>query len=399
MTAYKHTPCAKSFAPPPRDLRKILDSVSTDALLKTLDAPRRGPRGHSQTALWRAHIAAYYLNLPHTTNLIRELRKDPELRAICGFGDEIPHRTTFSRFNAKLTRCLNIVEGETRALTRVFKAELPRFGEKIAVDSTNVYVHSNPDRAPDAEAGWTAKTISNARPDKTDKRDWHFGYKLHCAIDAVYGIPITSFTTAANVSDTLTMPRLVDEVASECSPQAVIADKGYDSQSNHDAIIARGAHPIIPMRAKRSKTEIAGDLHTADGVLKCIGDVPMTRVDYDERKGWLYRCRAEECRLKTRKGVRYCDDEVWDKPIVSRQYPAIPRSSEQWKSLYNLRQSVERFFKTLKQSRRLNSHCQRGLARIALHCALSVLAFQMTALSTIRSGRPDLLRWMVEPVP
>ena len=59
------------------------------------------------------------------------------------------------------------------------------------------------------------------------------------------------------------------------------------------------------------------------------------------------------------------------------------------KSLYKLRQSVERFFKTLKQSRRLNSHCQRGLARIALHCALSVLAFQMTALHTIRSGRPN----------
>ena len=247
-------------------------SVLTPSRLTLCSRLSTHPAAPSRT-LFDGALARSYRSLPseppHTAKLIRELRKDPELRAICGFGDEIPHRTTFSRFNAKLTRCLNIVVSETNALTRMFKTELPGFGEKIAVDSTNVYVHSNPDRAPDAEAGWTAKTISNARPDSSKRVDYHFGFKYHAVVDAVHGIPITGFTTAANVNDTLTMPRLIDEVASDYSPQFVIADKGYDAQSNHTAIIARGAHPIIPMRAKRSKNEIAGDLHTSDGVLKC----------------------------------------------------------------------------------------------------------------------------------
>ena len=63
-----------------------------------------------------------------------------------------------------------------------------------------------------------------------------------------------------------------------------------------------------------------------------------------------------------------------------------------------MRQSVERLFKTLKESRRLTSHCSRGFEKISLHVAMSVLAFQATALHWIRTGRADLLRWMVEPV-
>ncbi len=302
-----------------------------------------------------------------------------------------------------MARCRDVVERETRTLTREIAKLLPDFGEKIAVDATDVYVHSNPDRAavPDPDAGWTAKTIERPRPSSKRRiveKDWHFGYKYHAVVDATHGIPIAGFTTRANLNETITMPRLLEETLSDFSPRFVMADRGYDSQANHSVIIAKGAQPLIPMRAQRSKNEIEGDLHAPDGVLKCIGGERMTLVDSDEDKGRLYRCRADGCSLKSRKGVRYCDDVQWDKPEVSRRYPSIPRDSKQWKSLYPLRQSVERLFKSLKQSRRLNAHCQRGLARVALHCAMSVLAFQTTALNTIQTGRLDLLRWQVEPV-
>ena len=176
-----------------------------------------------------------------------------------------------------------------------------------------------------------------------------------------------------------------------------MADKGYDSIANHEAVRATGAEPVIDIIKKRKDAK--GDLYTADGVLTCMGGVPMERLEHDPDKGWLYRCRREGCHLKNkRKNVQYCDTELWDRPPISRFHPRLPRESLEWKRLYAMRQSVERLFKTLKESRRLASHCSRGLAKVSLHVAMSVLAFQTTALHWIRTGRTHLLRWMVEPV-
>ena len=61
-----------------------------------------------------------------------------------------------------------------------------------------------------------------------------------------------------------------------------------------------------------------------------------------------------------------------------------------------LRQSVERVFKSLKESRRLERHCYRGLAKITLHCLMSLVAFNATALYGLRNGLNP--RWMVRKV-
>ena len=68
------------------------------------------------------------------------------------------------------------------------------------------------------------------------------------------------------------------------------------------------------------------------------------------------------------------------------------------KRWYRLRQSVERGFKSLKESRRVERHCVRGLRKVALHAAMSVLAFQATALIHLLAGQQDELRWMVRKV-
>ena len=55
-------------------------------------------------------------------------------------------------------------------------------------------------------------------------------------------------------------------------------------------------------------------------------------------------------------------------------------------------------FKSMKESRRLESHCVRGLRKVSLHAAMSALAFQATALAHLHSGDIDSLRWMVRKV-
>ena len=114
--------------------------------------------------------------------------------------------------------------------------------------------------------------------------------------------------------------------------------------------------------------------------------------------GHLYRCRREGCHLLAKKGRRYCNQEFWvNRSDNLRLFGPIRKDSAEWKSLYSLRQSVERVFKSLKESRRLERHCFRGLRKVGLHAAMSVLGFAATLLVKLRAKEPNPA-WMVRKV-
>ena len=382
------------------EVKAILDRVDHSTLIEKLWAYRwNGRPGYSLNALWLAHLLRYLLNLPSINALIRRLQDDPRLRRLCGFS-QLPHRSTFNRFFTRLSHHQDLVEQVLASMTNQLAGLLPGFGEKVAVDSTNIRTHSNPARPniSDSEASWTAKT----RPGSRDKREWHFGYKYHSIVDAQYGLPITGFTTTASRPDTLELPSLVEKskgMHEWFAPQYLMADKGYDSQKNHRALLDRGIIPIIPVRNLPAGATYEGILDS-DGVPVCVGNIPMEYVGTDPVKGHLYRCAQDGCPLADRRGIRYCDDEQWvhwqDAP---RLVSPVRRNSQEWKDLYSLRQSVERVFKSLKQSRALDAHCLRGLRKVGLHALMSVMAFQATALHGLFTGQVKLLRWQVRRVP
>ena len=66
-----------------------------------------------------------------------------------------------------------------------------------------------------------------------------------------------------------------------------------------------------------------------------------------------------------------------------------PRQSQRWKDLCGTRQTVERVFKSMKQSRRLERHCHMGLKRVNLHAVLSMIAFPATAQTQFRIGSSE----------
>ena len=88
------------FSPdPPSLLAAIFDCLSDNRLLAELWLIRANSRpGYPLRALWRAYVASFVLNLGSTNDLIRRLHADKGLRKVCGFGDILPHRTTFNRF-------------------------------------------------------------------------------------------------------------------------------------------------------------------------------------------------------------------------------------------------------------------------------------------------------------
>ena len=84
--------------------RQAVCAIIEDAdaeLLERLQDYRRYPGrpGYPLRSFRRAYIARRVLNLRDTNDLIRRLQDDPGLRAVCGFGDLLPHRTTFNRFS------------------------------------------------------------------------------------------------------------------------------------------------------------------------------------------------------------------------------------------------------------------------------------------------------------
>ena len=70
--------------------------------------------------------------------------------------------------------------------------------------------------------------------------------KIHACVDAL-GNPIRLILTAGNVADITQGPALIESFSTD----AVVADKGYDSDAFVNLIVATGAEPIIPPRSHR----------------------------------------------------------------------------------------------------------------------------------------------------
>ena len=279
---------------------------------------------------------------------------------------------------------------------------LPDLGDVVAIDSTSVRTHSNPNRKTisDREARWGVKHSAKARE---SGKEYFFGYKSHAVADAVYGIPLAQVVTPGNRSDSPVLPEVMEKARSlhdRWSPRVAIADRGYDSNENHNWLDAQEVLPIIHIR-RPTNADLYDGIYTKEGVPTCLGGIPMEYAKTDPATGHhLYRCQTGGCHLKgSRQGVLYCDSEVWEDPAANiRLFGKIRRAGPEWKALYRKRYAIERVFKGMKESRRLERHCVRGLRQIALHALMSTLAFQATALVWVLAGQSEWMRWMVRKV-
>ena len=388
----------------------ILDSIDASRVLRRLNQYRLGggPRTYRLESFWRAYVIGYLLNIQCTTDLYRRLEYDPAMRQLCGFSTALPHRTTFGRFFARLTEHTDLVTECVGPFVEAFREIYSDLGEKVAVDSSAVRSHSNGNRnkgESDPDAGWAIKNSARSKSGKEDT----WGFKLHLAVDAQHDVPLAFYVTKGSDSDFPELPTMLDVAQDNhewVQPRYVMADRGYDSLANHRDVMRRGGDLIAPMRRKpRPKgkdkgTGLYADIFSFEGVPMCVGGNAMEYVETDPELGHLYRCPEGGCELKDRKGVIHCDYETWvstkaeDNP---RLHGRVRRDSKEWKELYDLRQSVERVFKSLKQSRRLEGHCYRGLNKVALHATMSVLTFTATLLVQTLAGVANP-RWMVQKV-
>ena len=405
--------------PPPKSgigfLAATLDGLDDQPIIDALQSYRHtGRPGYPVKAMWRAVLTKFILKIRYNNQLLERLRGSRKLRALCGFGDDIPSESVLSRFTSRLADHVDLIEeclvkttNELRHLVPAVKHRknkqdqpLPPLGVVTAIDSTLFESYANPNRkvVKDRDARWGVKHSSRTKEGKTE---WGFGYKMHLVSDATHGVPLTFTITPANANDSTQLQTVTNKTLTNypwMQPGAFLADRGYDSLTNHQFLFGLDIIPIIHIRKPTAPDGLYDSLYTASGKPTCIGQKEMDYVRTDQNTGaHLFHCSPKGCRLKTQgtKAITHCDTQVWEDPENNlRVLGPLPRFTAAWKRLYRQRMSIERVFRSLKHSRGLEGHCVMGMRKIKLLAALSVLTFQVTALTRLKAKDPDRMREM-----
>jgi len=392
------------------ELEGIFASIPYKELLNAILLERTrafsplGRLGYPLEPLLKGIVASHYLGVKSTSAIVRRLQEDEILALICGFDpDDIPHYKAFCRFIKKLRRFQHLLDACLNQTTTELKGFLPGFGEVVAVDSTPVRSHSNPNKKPisDPQAGWIPKETGGER------EEWHFGYKLHLITCVEHKLPVYKKLTMADVQDVeFLLPPLKEarEVFRWFNPSAIISDRGYDSHDNFKGVVEDlQADPIIGLIAKGG-----GDVLEISGTPAapvCAAGLPLIYRGWDKDRGLKYQCpevaRKAYCPMPLKCDLGNPKRTLWVQPVHDyRRFGwRIKRGTDEWKALYRKRvPAVEHVNSRLKETRRLEAHCFRTFDKINTHTTLSVLVMQAAALAKAKAGRMDELRVCVRPV-
>ena len=303
-------------------LTAIFESLpDTEFLERVQGPPRRGPKGWPVKVLFRCVLTRYILNLRSTAELLRQLRDNPYIAQACGLEwPTLPHEATLSRFHDRIARdryALAKLKDVSRALVRVCYDTIPGFGKRVALDGTVLKGWANGVKGKRTDPDGDWAVKKNSN----GVREFTFGFKLHLAVDCETELPIAANVSAGNVHDSQRATNLLREAQtaySRFSPEHVLADSAYTSRKiDHHIKKLYGAQPVIQTNpAHKRRSEKAAPIEALPG----------------------------------------------------------------WKALYAQRGAVERAFSRLKGQHALNNIRLRRLAKVTVHCYLSVIALQAEAI-------------------
>lgn len=180
------------------------------------------------------------------------------------------------------------------------------------------------------------------------------------------------------------------------NPDAVIADPGYDKYELYEGIVNEfHAEPVI--KHMTSLPDITGSPVTPF----CPASLPLIYRGSSKDKGLRYQCPEKAGRAVCPLAQKCPINTIWMHPVhdYRRFGYRISRTSDEWKELYSQRTASERVNSRLKDKRRLDSHCFRGLRKIDLHCSLSMLVMNSMALAKARAGQVDEIRFSSRRIP
>jgi transposase len=189
---------------------------------------RRVNPGYGRVKALRVLVYARLKGLDNDTRVVEHLKKHLWAAKTLGL-DTVPDRTTVGRW---WRRFLDLLEETFIKIADMLQ---------LAAPTTIAVVDSTPlEDLYDMEAEWGHTSLGKFR-----------GFKLHAAVNQL-GLPLRALVTPGNKYDGPFLPRLIEDLEADY----VLADAGYDSKTNHRAVKAIDASPVIapnPRRGKRKK--------------------------------------------------------------------------------------------------------------------------------------------------
>ena len=382
--------------------KAVTETIENTGIIDDLQRNYKiGRRGYDKHAMLRSYVLGFIMGHRYVNDLVRLLHENDEAKKLCGF-DEIPDRTTFNRFIAKMDLNSVVLDFASGRLIGMIKTIAPALGDMVAVDSTNVNTYANYMKKKDSFASWGAKTSTKTK--NGVRTEWFYGYKAHLLADVKYGIPLKIIISSGSKHDT---PYLCDLFESMFNlydwfnPKYLMADRAYDSNDNFEYLWDRGISPVIKVRNMTRGNLIQG-VYDHNGIPHCLSGQPMRLNGGGPGRIYHYVCNVSVCRITDpRIGEPLpCRAEHRVNPHDNIKLFGHPsRASKAWRDLYKKRAGIERIFKTMKQNHRLEWHTVKGLFPIMLHVKMSMLVYLAVWVVNRRKNEPTAPTWMVPRIP
>ena len=439
-------------------LRLVLGAIPDESLAQKLEKERgRGRDEYPVRPTWNSILAGVVFQHPTIASLRRELRRNAELRALCGFdpvlGERaVPTDSAYSNFLEILMDHEADIRKMVHDLIQLLGNHIPDLGRCQAIDgkalpsfgkpprnneaegctgtdSTAQATESEKDRRTETDADWGVKTSRGKRADgmtweKTVK--W-FGFELHLLVDTTHEIPLNYLLTRASAGESPLLLPLVEETKQR-HPELVqrceelSADKGYDSTGNNQVLYdSHGIHPFIDKRrdwragedqtrsvfAERADTVV----YDVKGTISCICPKtdairPMVPWGFEPDRDCLkYRCPAAvyqtECPGRSLcPGAQSDYGKIVRIPIEldRRMFTPTARDTIAWHRAYDKRTAVERVNSRLDRVLGFEYHTIRGLKKMETRVGIALLVLLAMALGRIQIGQADRIRSLLAPV-
>lgn len=189
-------------------LRLVMEYLPDEELMKHMEKERgQGRDDYPVRAVWNSILAGEVFGHPSIESLRRELKRNGQLRELCGFDplkgvDAVPPSWVYTRFLKGLMGHMDLMEGMFETLVERLHKLLSAFGQVLAVDSKGINTHARPrgkqeepsevDGCREVDTYWGVKMYQGEREDGSlwqKVKNW-FGYKLHLVVDAGYKLPV-----------------------------------------------------------------------------------------------------------------------------------------------------------------------------------------------------------------
>lgn len=402
-------------------LQMVLGALDDGALIRKLYRIRgKGRNDWPCEAMWNSFIASFLFEHETIESLLRELRRNKQLRTLCGFEPKAvrqrdgsikvyvaPSKSAYSNFLKNLMECQKELDEMFTGMVLFMYGRLEHFGETLMVDgkaiqSFGTKLSTNPKsgRRGEHDADWCKKqyTVSGPNGEAVVKTKKWFGFRLHLIADAAYEIPVSFRVTKASDSEKTETQKLLEETEKlhkewleDC--KYFLGDKGYDSTKLITWLEGKGITPIIDIRNCWKDGEETHQYRDTQLVYNYRGDVWY--VEEDGKKTELVYKGYDKSTDSLRYGFK---PQKHDKRIFRikcgedrRIFTPVARSSHKWKRIYKKRTGVERINGRIDRDYKFEKHTIRGLEKMRMFITVTFLVYMGMAKAKIQAGKTEHL--------